>query len=99
LLSLAKYFSLEFAEDGMSMISFEVPDGMLTDLNETNEEFTAEVRIMAALELFRKHRLSLGKAAQMAGLSRVEFMGVASRQGVPIVDYDPSELDKEISGQ
>ena len=40
--------------------------------------------------------MSLGKAAKLANVSRVEFSEYLSALGVAIVDYCPSELDAEM---
>ena len=33
----------------------------------------------------------------LAGMTRPEFLEYASNMGVPVVDYDPAELDEELS--
>jgi len=83
----------------MTLISFEIPDDLLTALNESREDLSAEARLLTALDLFRRHRLSLGKAAVMAGLDRTAFMAEASRKGIAIADYDPAELDRELGAR
>lgn len=55
-----------------------------------------EAMLMLAIKLFEIGRLSLGQAADMAGYSKRGFMDVASHHGVPVVDYPPSDLAKEI---
>lgn len=59
-------------------------------------EITAdEARLLLALKLFETHRVSIGKAAQIAGYSKTAFMEVASKHGVPVFDYPPGELERE----
>jgi len=50
-------------------------------LNRTPEEMSRDVRLYAALTLFRTGKLSSGAAAEMAGIPRVEFLDLCS-------DYD-----------
>lgn len=39
---------------------------------------------LIALELFREHRISLGKAAELAGISVEEFMAFSAEREVPL---------------
>ena len=54
------------------------------------------IYLALAENLFKSGEMSLGKAAKLANLSRVEFGEHLSRLGIAIVDYDPSELDAEL---
>jgi predicted HTH domain antitoxin len=56
------------------------------------------VRLYTALELFREHKLSLGKATQLAGLPREVFLGELYRRNIPVIDYNPEELEEELKG-
>lgn len=42
---------------------------------------TRNLRVAAALELYKSGEVSLGKAAEMAGASLVEFKGILASQG------------------
>ena len=55
---------------GMTSVHFEIPEEILYTLNESIAEFTSQVRLFTALQLFSRHKLSLGKAAEVAGLAR-----------------------------
>ncbi len=48
------------------------------------------------LELYRRHEISSGKAAEWLGMARVEFIHYASRLGIPYIDLDEYELFAEI---
>jgi predicted HTH domain antitoxin len=41
-------------------------------------------------------RLSLGKAAELAGYSVRAFMEILAHYGVPLCRYDPDELEREV---
>lgn len=61
-------------------------------------DFSAdEVRLMIALRLLEEHKVSLGKAAEIAGYSKGAFMEVASKHGVSIFDYPTGTLERELS--
>lgn len=55
-------------------LTINYPDGLETAVAMTQQEFPAEVRLMAALKMFELGKLSSGKAAQLVGISRVEFL-------------------------
>jgi predicted HTH domain antitoxin len=52
---------------------------------------------MAALKMFELGKLSSGKAAQLAGISRVEFFEMCGRYQVSIVNYSADELEAELA--
>lgn len=49
-----------------------------------------------ASQLYEKSKLSLGQAADIAGLSKRAFMEVLGHYGVSIFNYDGSELQREL---
>jgi predicted HTH domain antitoxin len=51
---------------------------------------------MAALKMFELGKLSSGKAAEVAGLSRVEFFEMCGRYRVSVFNYPPEELESEL---
>lgn len=54
------------------------------------------VYLALAENLFKSGELSLGKAAKLANMSLAEFSEHVSRLGIPVVNYDPSELETEL---
>ncbi len=48
------------------------------------------------LELYRRREVSSGKAAELLGMERVEFIHYSSRLGIPFIDMDEQELQAEI---
>lgn len=48
------------------------------------------------LEMYRRREISSGKAAELLGMARFEFVRYASRVGVPFFDLDQQELEVEI---
>lgn len=57
-------------------------------------EVTEELLV---LELFRRRQLSSGKAAELLGMSRWEFVHFASRQGIAFFDLNEDEIDDEFA--
>lgn len=57
----------------------------------------SEERLAIAIYLYLRKRVSLGKAAEIAGMSRWDFIELLSKLGIPIINYPPEELEDEIS--
>ena len=55
-----------------------------------------EMVMFLASRLYEKSKLSLGQAAEVAGLSKRAFMEVLGHYGVSIFNYDESELQREL---
>lgn len=49
-----------------------------------------------AVQLFRNHAISLGSAARMAGTSLEAFMETLGALGIPVIDYEPDDLAREL---
>ena len=81
----------------MTTLTIDYPDGLETAVSMTKQEFAAEVRLMAALKMFECGKLSSGKAAQLAGISRVEFFETCGRYQVSIMNYSAGEMEAELT--
>lgn len=79
-------------------ISFEVPQDLLASLKVGTAELGRNIRLLAAITYFQDRKLSLGKAAQLAGMNRLAFMDLLAEKGIVIFDYDESMLASELSG-
>lgn len=80
----------------MQRIILEYPDDLASAVKTTPEELEAQIRLMAALKMFELGKLSSGKAAALAGLSRIEFLEMCGRYRVPLFNYPPEELEAEL---
>lgn len=72
------------------------PSGFENAVHMTTEEMEQHIRLMAALKMFELGKVSSGKAAQLAGMSRVEFFETCGRYRISIFNYPPEELEQEI---
>jgi predicted HTH domain antitoxin len=80
----------------MSIIQLEVPDEVLVSLNESAETVSQELRLLAAVKLFELGKLSSGRAAQLAGMSRVGFFSILGRYQVTPFPTSLEELERDV---
>jgi predicted HTH domain antitoxin len=66
----------------MIQITFSLNEGVLSSVRQDPEAFTRELRIAAAVKWYELRRISQGRAAEIAGLSRAEFIDALSRYEV-----------------
>jgi predicted HTH domain antitoxin len=62
----------------------------------TKEKIANESRKLLALKYFKEKVLSLGRAAELSGLSKWSFIEYLSDNDVPVVDYDQDEITMEL---
>jgi len=79
-------------------IHFDIPTGLLHSLNQSEAEFTSQVRLMSALQLFERQKLTLGQAIELANISREQFLRELDKQNIPVINYDPADLEAELKG-
>jgi predicted HTH domain antitoxin len=84
------------AEHGTNTFTIELPEDVLTKFAETPEAFAREVRLAAAIEWYREGRVSQGKGAAIAGVSRVDFLDALFRAKVPASQVTVDELMEEV---
>jgi len=76
--------------------TIEYPDDVLLSLKENEEEFLTELKILAAVKFYELKKLSLGKAAELAGLDKVDFIKLLGKYRVSIFSLSEEELVKDI---
>ena len=77
-------------------LKIKYPAGFESAVHMTKKEMEQHIRLMAALKMFELGKISAGKAAEFAGMSRVEFYETCGRYRVNIFNYAPEELENEI---
>ncbi len=79
------------------MVTVRIPGEIQRMLNRTTEEMGRDLRLYAALMLFRLGKLSSGAAAELAGVPRVMFLDLCAEYDIPVSQITPDELLQELS--
>jgi predicted HTH domain antitoxin len=74
----------------------EYPAGLPQALKQSDSAFEKEIKFVAAAKLFELGRISSGIAAQIAEMSRADFLNRLAEIGVPAINLRDEEIDHEI---
>ena len=78
-------------------LSIPYPDDLPDLLGQSAEQFESEMRLLLAAKLYELGRISSGRAADIAGLSRVEFLKALSRYRISVFNLSTQELEEELA--
>lgn len=80
----------------MASITLEIPGEVTQALRLPPPEVAPRLRLELAVALYAQQILGLGKSAELAGLSRLEFNDVLARRQVPM-HYGETELTEDLA--
>ena len=80
----------------MATVTVEVPDDAFSALRRSPKEFASEMRLAAAIQWYHQGLISQGKAAEIAGLSRADFLEALFRAKIPACQVTLEELREEL---
>jgi predicted HTH domain antitoxin len=77
-------------------IKIEIPSDILIALNQDEKELTRNIKFELAMKMYQKEKLTIGKAAQLAGLSRLEFENLLAENRIPISNLNYEDIQNDI---
>lgn len=80
----------------LQSINIDLPSDILLTLNESEEELKKRIKISLAIQLYVQEKVTIGKAAQIAELSRLQFETLLSENKIPISSMDIEDVLKDM---
>lgn len=80
----------------MGAVQVDLGQDLVDLLEELHRPVKEAARELIVLELYRQGEVSSGKAAELLGMQRGEFIHYASARGIPYLQLSREELRREI---
>jgi len=77
-------------------ISVALDEKFLSFVAKKRKDIPERLKELSILELYRRKEISSGKAAELLGMERFEFVRYASRLGIPFFDMSKEELERDL---
>jgi len=81
----------------MTSVTVELPEDVFAALRLSPGEFAHEMRLAAAIHWYQQGAVSQGKAAQIAGLPRADFLDELARRKIDAIAVDVEDLREELA--
>jgi predicted HTH domain antitoxin len=81
---------------GVKTYSIELPGSAFSALRKSPAEFIQEMKYAAVVKWYETEMISQDKAAEIAGLSRYDFLNLLARYQVSAIQYTPDFLEEEL---
>ena len=79
----------------MRAVVIEFPEDVFSTLRRSPNEVAEEVKLAAAIDWYRRGLVSQGRAAEIAGVPRADFIDALAVRGIEPVQVDLETLDEE----
>ncbi|RKZ52499.1 MAG: UPF0175 family protein [Candidatus Parabeggiatoa sp. nov. 3] len=76
-------------------LKIEIPIGVFSAFKQTTDEFAQSLRIAAAIKWYERGLISQGKAAEIAGLCREDFIMALGQFDISPFQYSAEEVLRE----
>ena len=79
----------------MIELAVSLPEHLLAALRKAPHELEAELRLAAAIHWYQQGTISMGRAAEAAGMDRSQFLADLARRKVDVFVVDEADLAVE----
>jgi predicted HTH domain antitoxin len=80
----------------MSTLTIELPEDLGIALQRSPRELAKDVRLAAAIDWYSRGLISQGRAAEVAGIPRADFIDALAARKIEVVQVDLEALDREL---
>ncbi len=80
----------------MTTMTMSFPETVFSSTRWSPDEFVREMRIEAATQWYSQKRISQERAADIAGLTRSEFIDALALRRIPVVQAEFDEIMDEV---
>ena len=77
----------------MTIVSLTMPDDLHAALHVPVDRLASEIAFAAATRLYEQGRVSLAKAAEIAGMDRFSFASRLAELGIATATFEPDDVD------
>ncbi len=77
-------------------LNIAIPESIVLSTRQTDRAFELEAKRAIALKFYADEKLSLGQAAELAELSKFEFMKYLSEHQISIFRYESSDAQEAL---
>lgn len=80
----------------MRVLEIPYPDDLPAAMGQSPVAFERQIKVLVAARMYELGHISSGRAAELAGMSRFEFLEALSQYRISVFNYSLTELDQEI---
>jgi predicted HTH domain antitoxin len=78
------------------VVEVTIPKDLFSMLGFSRAEAVEALKEFSVLGLYQEHKISAGKAAELMGIGKREFIRLLARKGIPYFDYTDEEMEEEL---
>ena len=75
-------------------LNISIPDSIVLSTRQSTKQFESEAKKAIAIKFYTDEKLSLGQAAELAGLNKFEFMKLLGQNNISVFRFDGDEETK-----
>ena len=79
------------------MVTVQLTDELVAVLNRSDQPLDRRAQELIVLELYRQAEISSGKAAEILGMSRIDFIKYSGQLGIPFIHMNDDEWKDEVA--